>query len=216
MGIVFGANGFFGYGYHTSSAEGQKKNLPYEACDPGAEASWWSTYYLDQCPEGRRIDSEEAKRQLVARHSNWKNPVVKKIIENVKIDSVYPTWTTPDLPTWERAGMVLIGDAAHALHPSSGQGVNQALEDGESFSRLLSNHLQAAYAAPQNSQARTERDAADRAAKDYSIMRNPRIQKIRERSEAMGDFKRPKNIIQEMLMYLFLWSASKYHALPQG
>jgi 2-polyprenyl-6-methoxyphenol hydroxylase-like FAD-dependent oxidoreductase len=214
MGIVFGANGFFGYGYNTSSPRGQKKNLPYETCEPGNEANWWSTYYLDECPDWRLVDSEDAKRQLVARHSSWKNPVIQEIIKNVQIDSVYPTWTTPELPTWERAGLVLVGDAAHALHPSSGQGANQALEDSECFSLLLSHHLRAAYLKPQNSQWKTERVAVEQAAKDYSNMRMPRLEKIRERSAAIGDFKKPKTLVQEMFMYLFIWSISE--PLPES
>jgi 2-polyprenyl-6-methoxyphenol hydroxylase-like FAD-dependent oxidoreductase len=215
MGIVFGANGFFGCGYNTSSPESQKRNLPYETCDPGEEASWWSTYYVDECPDWRSFDSDDAKRQLIARHSSWKNPAIQKIIQNVKIDSMYPTWTTPELPTWERAGLVLIGDAAHALHPSSGQGVNQALEDSEAFALLLSHHLRAAYSEPQTCQATTERNAEACAAKDYSEMRIPRIQKIHERSKAMGDFKKPKSFIQEMLMYLFIWSLSECSIYPE-
>jgi 2-polyprenyl-6-methoxyphenol hydroxylase-like FAD-dependent oxidoreductase len=209
MGIVFGANGFFGYGYNTSSPDGQKKNLPYETCDPGEEANWWSTYYLDECPDWRSLDSEEAKRQLIARHSSWKNPVIQRIIDNVSIDSLYPTWTTPELPTWERAGLVLIGDAAHALHPSSGQGANQALEDAECFTRLLSHHLKAEYSNPQDSQGETERMALDSAAKQYSNMRIPRIKKIHERSAMIGDFKKPKTFVQEMILYFLIWSMSE-------
>ncbi len=188
-------------------------NLPYETCDAGEEASWWSTYYLDECPDWRSLDSEEAKRQLIARHSHWKNAAIHKIIQNVKIDSMYPTWTTPELPTWHRAALVLIGDAAHALHPSSGQGVNQALEDAECFSLLLSHYLRANYAAPEESQVKTERAAVECAAKDYSNLRIPRIKKIRERSAAIGDFKKPKTLVQEMFMYLFIWSMSEYRRL---
>jgi hypothetical protein len=43
---------------------------------------------------------------------------VRKVIENVDINVVWPTWTVPELPTWERDGLVLVGDAAHALQVS--------------------------------------------------------------------------------------------------
>ena len=209
MGLVFGANGFFGYGYNTSSQEGQKKNIPYETCEPGDEASWWSTYYLNECPDWRSLDTEDATKQLIARHSGWNNPVIQEIIKNVNIHSMYPTWTTPELPTWERAGLVLIGDAAHALQPSSGQGANQALEDGECFTLLLSHYLKAAYSDPQASPREIERVAVMCAAKDYSTVRRPHIRKICERTKAIGDFKQPKSFIQEMFMYLFIWSMSE-------
>jgi 2-polyprenyl-6-methoxyphenol hydroxylase-like FAD-dependent oxidoreductase len=35
----------------------------------------------------------------------------------------------PRLPRWSRAGVVLIGDAAHAASPAAGQGASPALED---------------------------------------------------------------------------------------
>jgi 2-polyprenyl-6-methoxyphenol hydroxylase-like FAD-dependent oxidoreductase len=212
MGIVFGANGFFGYGYNTTSEEGKKKNIPYEEADPGDEGSWWSTYHLDECPNWRDLDSEDAKRQLIARHSSWKNPVIQKIIKNVQIDSMYPTWTTPELPSWGRAGLALIGDAAHALHPSSGQGANQAMEDCEAFARLLSHYLKTSYASPLSSQESTERSAVESATKVYADLRMPRIKAIHERSKMIGDFKRKKTFVQEMLMYFFVWMSSMWPA----
>jgi len=111
MNVVFGANGFFGYGYSSSEATDPRKH--------GSEAAWWSTYSLAECPtDWRRIDRDDAKRQLAERHRDWKNPVVQRITEKVEVDSVYPTFTTPDLATWENGGCVILGDAAHALQPS--------------------------------------------------------------------------------------------------
>lgn len=47
-------------------------------------------------------------------------------------DELFGPWPTHDfarVPTWHRAGMVIIGDAAHAASPSSGQGASMAIED---------------------------------------------------------------------------------------
>ena len=66
----------------------------------------------------RRIDREDAKRQLIERHLDWRNPMVQRVIEQGEVDSAYPTFTTPDLATGENGGCVLLGDAAHALQPS--------------------------------------------------------------------------------------------------
>lgn len=118
MGFVFGSQGFVGYGYSTSSPDEPNRHLPHLIAKPGAEAVWWSTYELASCPDWRNIDTEDAKRQLIARHSSWKNATVRKVIENVDINVVWPTWTVPELPTWERDGLVLVGDAAHALQVS--------------------------------------------------------------------------------------------------
>ncbi|TPR01049.1 Integral peroxisomal membrane peroxin family protein [Aspergillus niger] len=51
------------------------------------------------------------------------------------VQTMWPTWTSPPLPTWEREGVVLVGDAAHALPSTSGQGASQALEDVEALGR---------------------------------------------------------------------------------
>ncbi|EXJ68878.1 uncharacterized protein A1O5_07810 [Cladophialophora psammophila CBS 110553] len=61
------------------------------------------------------------------------------------LDAAYPTWTTPELPSWSSRGRaVLVGDAAHALQPSSGQGACQALEDAEALALFLGHYLSAA------------------------------------------------------------------------
>ncbi|OQU95260.1 hypothetical protein CLAIMM_01493 [Cladophialophora immunda] len=58
------------------------------------------------------------------------------------LDAAYPTWTTPELPYWSLRGRaVLVGDASHALQPSSGQGASQALEDAEALALFLRRSL---------------------------------------------------------------------------
>lgn len=42
---------------------------------------------------------------------------------------VYPDYDMPGLPRWSTARTVLVGDAAHAVTPHSGQGASMALED---------------------------------------------------------------------------------------
>lgn len=139
--MTFGSQGFFGYG---SCSQLSPPTSGGEHCVAGPEAVWWSTYSVQPLPAAKGLeglDRDDIHRQLRARHSSWKDTVIQKIIANASIDSIYPTWTTPELPTWEREGVVLVGDAAHALQPSSGQGASQALEDAEMLSILLSHYL---------------------------------------------------------------------------
>ncbi|MEO7351909.1 MAG: FAD-dependent monooxygenase [Marmoricola sp.] len=71
------------------------------------------------------------------------------------------TYDLPMVPTWSRDAMVVIGDAAHAPAPSSGQGASMALEDGVVLAKALRDNpdVTAALAA-------------------YEQVRRPRVQKI--------------------------------------
>lgn len=59
------------------------------------------------------------------------------------IDTVYPIFYMPDIPTWGRDGCVLVGDAAHAMTPATGQGGSQAFEDGLTLGLLLGKFVEA-------------------------------------------------------------------------
>ncbi len=71
------------------------------------------------------------------------------------------TYDLQTVPTWSREGMVVIGDAAHAPAPSSGQGASMTLEDGVVLAQALrdSTDLSAALAA-------------------YERVRRPRVERI--------------------------------------
>jgi len=43
----------------------------------------------------------------------------------------------PKVPTWYRGPMIIIGDAAHAASPSSGQGASMAIEDALVLAKCL-------------------------------------------------------------------------------
>src|SRR5690349_17834616 len=47
------------------------------------------------------------------------------------------TFDLPHVPRWYRGRMVVLGDAAHAPSPTSGQGVSMAMEDGVVLAQCL-------------------------------------------------------------------------------
>jgi 2-polyprenyl-6-methoxyphenol hydroxylase-like FAD-dependent oxidoreductase len=59
------------------------------------------------------------------------------------------TYDLGHVPNWFRGRMVIIGDAAHAPSPSSGQGASMALEDAVVLAQALRDHVEvpAAFAA---------------------------------------------------------------------
>ena len=55
-------------------------------------------------------------------------------------DDVFAGWNTydfPRVPTWHSGRMVIIGDAAHAVSPSAGQGASMAIEDAVVLAQCL-------------------------------------------------------------------------------
>ena len=48
-----------------------------------------------------------------------------------------PIHTLPHLPAWHRGRLVVIGDAAHAPSPTSGQGASLSIEDGVVLAKCL-------------------------------------------------------------------------------
>ena len=61
-------------------------------------------------------------RELRKRHSGWGDPMIACCLEQADVDNVYPIFYMPDLPRWGHDRCVLVGDAAHAMTPATGQG----------------------------------------------------------------------------------------------
>jgi 2-polyprenyl-6-methoxyphenol hydroxylase-like FAD-dependent oxidoreductase len=68
--------------------------------------------------------------------------IVQSALENVPTEtlSIWPYYTVPKLKTWASTGqrVIILGDAAHAIPPTAGQGASQAFEDTYTLAVLLS------------------------------------------------------------------------------
>jgi 2-polyprenyl-6-methoxyphenol hydroxylase-like FAD-dependent oxidoreductase len=213
MNFIFGGNGFFGYFYSESAPSDPNRESPYHVSEPGDLLAWWSTYEIKECPDRKTLDMADVTRQLRERHSHWKDPVVQKVIQSLKVESMYPTWTVPPLPTWERDGVVLVGDAAHALPPSSGQGSSQALEDVEAFVLLLSHYLRKSDQKETGATKSTQKDVIKRAASQYLALRKPHVTEILKHAQQNQSKKRDMGAVQEYSMYAILKIMGEYDLL---
>ncbi|MFE9856259.1 FAD-dependent monooxygenase [Streptomyces sp. NPDC005780] len=87
-------------------------------------------YAAAAAPAGERADDERA--ELLRRFGDWHTPVPEIIAaarpEGVLRNDVYQM--NRPLPAFHRGRTVLVGDSAHAMAPTLGQGGNQAIEDG--------------------------------------------------------------------------------------
>lgn len=213
MTITFGGSGMFGYVYSSSSQSEEHRASADHILSPGDTLTWWSTYGMKESPDPKTVDQTAITEDLRKRHANWRDPVIQEIIRSVNVETIYPTWTTPELPIWDRDGIVLLGDAAHALPPTSGQGSAQALEDAESFPMMLAHYLKRVYGNVPTAEF-TEKDAIQLAAKKHMALRYPRVKALLIEAQQRHQKKQEKGIVGEFVMYLILWLVGKWFFIP--
>ncbi|MEU4362989.1 FAD-dependent monooxygenase [Promicromonospora sp. NPDC023987] len=68
------------------------------------------------------------------------SPALDLISATPDIIAPWNTLDLPQVPVWHRGPIGLIGDAAHAISPTSGQGASLAVEDGVLLARFLRDH----------------------------------------------------------------------------
>ena len=89
-------------------------------------------------PAERAATSTEAwQRQLAELFADDDGPAVD-LIRGGELDLAGDnTYDRPHVPTWHSGRMVIIGDAAHAPSPSSGQGASMAMEHAVVLAKCL-------------------------------------------------------------------------------
>ena len=91
--------------------------------------------------------------------------------------TVFRGWNTYDFPTvpdWHRGRLIIIGDAAHAASPASGQGASMAIEDAVVLAKCLRDvpGIEAAFAA-------------------YEALRRERVERVVAHGKRNGNGKAP-------------------------
>ena len=121
--MVFGKRAFFGYAVH-----------------PSGEVWWFANPPRADEPTGEELTSistEQWRKMLVDLFAEDDTPAVDIIHATPGELSGWATYDLPSVPTWHRGSMIIIGDAAHATAPSSGQGASVAIEDAVVLARCL-------------------------------------------------------------------------------
>lgn len=115
MVMIFGKKTFFSY------LEDDAKNV------------WWFANPPMSVEPGRgelSAISEQGWRSTLLELVDQDAGPARSIIDaSSELFSPWPTHDFPSVPTWSRDNMIIIGDAAHAASPSSGQGASMAIED---------------------------------------------------------------------------------------
>jgi 2-polyprenyl-6-methoxyphenol hydroxylase-like FAD-dependent oxidoreductase len=122
--FIFGRRAFFGY--HMS---------------PTGYIYWFVNYpHIDEPTRETLLGKtdEERRSRLLALFKD-DQPFISDIIRFA--ETTFPDFLTYTLPTqpksWHKGPVVLLGDAVHAISPSSGQGASMALEDAVVLAKCL-------------------------------------------------------------------------------
>src|SRR5918998_4461684 len=121
--MVWGKRAFFGY---TVSPSGE---------------IWW----FANPPSARELTraelaattTEQWRRRLIDLFADDATPAVEIIDATTGELPATNQYDMPSVPTWHRGPMVIVGDAAHATSPSSGQGASMAIEDAVVLAKCL-------------------------------------------------------------------------------
>ena len=99
---------------------------------------WWFANPLQRTREDvSQLDTGELRDWLTGLVAGDKTPMASIISASPDIIRPYSTFDFPSIPRWHRGRMVLVGDAAHAASPSSGQGASMAIEDAVTLGRAV-------------------------------------------------------------------------------
>lgn len=160
MRMIWGSRAFFGY-----------------AVREGGEAWWFAN--VGSTREPGRAEMASMRAAWAERLSGLfagDLPLITELVRQSPEIHAYPIHDLPHVPHWRDGRVVLIGDAAHATSPSSGQGASLALEDAAFLATCL-------------------RDPADpeRSLARFEAHRRPRAERIVAEGRKRGAYKAPRS-----------------------
>jgi FAD-dependent urate hydroxylase len=121
--MIFGRRAFFGY-----------------ATAPSGEVWWFANVPRRVEPargEVQAITGDEWRRRLLQLYAEDAGPAIPLIQATPELAPMTPIHAIPHLPVWHSERMIVIGDAAHAPSPSSGQGASLSIEDAVLLAKCL-------------------------------------------------------------------------------
>lgn len=175
MKMTFGLRGFFGY-----------------QALPGGDVFWFQNSVFPEEPdykELRAIPEDVWRARLIEIHSNDHAPITDILAASGPVER-FSIYEAPAMTTWSRGRVCLVGDAAHAMGPHTGQGASMALEDSITLARCLrdGDGIPAAFAA-------------------YAAERKPRVTAVIQQTRQTGSQKSPGalgRMIRDLVLPFFL------------
>jgi 2-polyprenyl-6-methoxyphenol hydroxylase-like FAD-dependent oxidoreductase len=120
--MIFGRRAFFGY-----------------VVDPAGGTVWFANVPRPKVSPAKRAatSTEQWRQRLVELSAADRGPTAELIAAGRLELAADNTHDLPRVPAWHRGPMVIVGDAAHAPSPSSGQGASMAAEDAVVLAKAL-------------------------------------------------------------------------------
>lgn len=174
--MVFGRRAFFGHHVRPNGDVAWFANVPEPAITSDARAS---------------TTDDQWRQKLVDLFADDHGPATTLIEAGTLELAGDNTHDLGHVPTWHRDRMIVIGDAAHAPAPSSGQGASMAAEDAVVLAQCLRDtpDIDAAFAA-------------------YESLRRKRVEKIVRAGARSSSTKSPGALQQVMLRAIFRYAVT--------
>lgn len=178
--MFFGAKAFFGYTVNDGLA-------------------YWFTNFPrgDEPKRGELDDLDVSQWMTTIRRLHADDPPVVRSILGAGSSALgaWPLFDMPKLEQWHTSRVCLVGDAAHAVSPSTGQGASLAIEDAAVLARCLrtAGSSQAAFA-------------------QFEHERKDRAERVRTFGRQIGNRKSPSafgRIFRDRTLKFFLGMGSK-------
>lgn len=174
MRMMFGLKGFFGY-----------------QALPNGDVFWFQNMTMPEPnrKELRAIPDAQWRDKLIEIHRDDAPPITDILASSGAIER-YAIYEAPTMTEWSKGRVVLVGDAAHAMGPHTGQGASMAMEDSVTLARCLrdADDLEMAFVA-------------------YFAERKPRVSKVIEDTRQTGSQKSPGAIgrlIRDLVLPIFV------------
>jgi 2-polyprenyl-6-methoxyphenol hydroxylase-like FAD-dependent oxidoreductase len=158
--MIFGKRAFFGYATAPSGQVWWFANLPHRREPKRGEA--------------QAVSPAQWRQRFSATYAGDAGPALQLIAATPSFAPMTPIHTMPHLRRWHTGRMIVIGDAAHAPSPTSGQGASLSIEDAV----LLATSLR-------------DIQPASAAFAHFETVRRPRVEKIIKAAARINSNKAP-------------------------
>lgn len=131
---------------------------------------------------------EEIMKMIGSGKGQWVD-IMRTIVQATDSIRFYPVFQLATGCKWHAGRCILLGDAAHAMSPSAGQGVSMAMEDVFLITRILSNATS---------------DFSD-AYETFDRIRRPRVEEIARIAVKNSNMRKPTGSVVLKLKEWLLW-----------